>query len=766
MTTETAGQTNPGSASATVKKAEKPEARQVRNRKKDYFASGAEASDFGSDIKDYYQTVCLAYKNKEDQIKDTRRYWDMYNCILDFSQCQQYRGDSTAYIPTFADGIDALAQRGMGMLFPGDGRYTDCISFDGKKPRVKMALLDHYVERSRLSTTIKTLLRTGYVEGQFSVYVDWDKAIYTHTRRIELQDEAEMGDDQERIHTSLPDQEQRKEVLTDDDTDVEDVNETLSIPGVSVISKDDLAVIPETADSIDDAIENGGSVTVRLRVTKGWVEEQMRAGTFNKKAAKKLIKELEAGSAYKGDEDSANNPDKKQTEAAGVKIDGTYKFALIYQTWRKVVFPDGPEDEDGNPIPELSVTHYAGHANILSSKRCPFWVEKCPVLSTPDKKVKGSFFGISRADRIEQMQYAINDFFNVGEDSAFYALMPIMAVDPQKAPQYSTLILNMAAVWKVPPDAIKPIMFEFLAEKAMGLVAQLEARVNQSLGLTVANVPMQSKGKKSQAEVANEQQVAMMNVTDEIRRIETEILNPMLERFAEYDQQFRDEKLTIEVLGELGYAAKLEDIEPYQFMDRFVFRWRGTTSFKTAQTMQQWMAGLNVLRGFPPQLLPGKKLDFAPIIEEFVTQTYGPRVGRLVLKDLEDMYSIPPDIENQMLRRSLPVTVRPTDDDQEHIQEHMKLHDDPNMDEASKTHLNIHVQMHQAQAQAKSMAAQGQEAMNQGVVGAPGAGGQPGMAGAGARGPRQGAMPGAPRMQGPAGMIHQDRLQGAMPRKM
>lgn len=758
MTTETGGQTSTGERAAVVKK-ERPkqaEARKVRDRRKDYFASGRDSADFGQDVKKLYPKVLMAFRNKDDQIKDNKRYWDIYNCILDFSYCQQYRGDSSIYMPAVADAVDGLAQRGSAMLFPESGRYTECIAEDGKKPQAKMALLDHYVDRCKLQSTIKTLLRVGYVEGQFSVYVDWDRAVSMHTKKIPFRDEAPLGDDEDAPTVAFEDE---------SETDVEDVEETLAIPGVSVVSKDDLAVVPETSDSIDDAIENGGMVILRLRVTQGWVEDQMRAGVFSKKAAKKLIEELETGSQYKGDEDSANNPDKSQAEAAGLKTDGSHNYALIYQCWTKMEFPDGPKDRNGNTIPELAVIHYAGHANILSAKRCPFWVEKCPILSTPDKKVKGSFFGQSRVDRVEQMQYAANDFANLGEDSAIYALLPIFAVDPTKAPQYNTMMINLAAVWKVPPDAIKAIQFPQLYDKSYELVHMFEARINQSMGLTTANVAMQSKGKKSQAEVANEQQIALMNVTDEIRRIETEILNPMLERFAEYDQQFRDEALTIEVLGELGYATKMEDIEPNQFMDRYIFKWRGTTAYKTAQMLQQWMAGLNVLRGFPPQLLPGKKIDFSPIIEEFCNQTYGPRVARLVLRDMEDMYSIPPDIENTMLRRTLRVIVRPTDNDEEHIQEHMKLHDDPNMDEASKQHLEMHIQMHQAQLQAKAMAAQQKEAQQQGIVGAPGAGGQPGMSGGG---PRMGAVPGQGRMQGPPGAIHQDRLASpdAMPRRM
>lgn len=721
------------------------DARRVRDRRKNYWRNARKGSDFYDDVMDLYPTVVQTFDNKDDQVTDIGRYWGMYNGELDFSQCQQYHGDYQMYVPIVRDGVNGLVKRGANMLFPESGHYTECIASDGKRPEAKQALLDHYVERISLENTIKNLLRVGYVEGQFSLYIDWEKSTYTHTRKIPASLSVQL-DGGEGTH--------EVDILDADETDVEDVSETLSLPTVAVVSAADLGVWPPTADSIDDAIEIGGGVALALRVSKGWLKRQAKSKALDRQACETLIERITQGSAYQGKQNT--DPDKKAANAAGVKTEGTYKYALVYQVWTMLEFPDG----DG---PELAVIHFGGPDLVLAVKRCPFWIEKVPILSEPDQKVKGSFFGRSRLDCVEQMQYGANDAMNIGMDSASYSLMPIFAADPDQNPQYNSMVISMAALWKVKPDAIKPITFPQMHEMALSLVEYFENRINQSLGLTVAAIPSKRGGKLSQAEVANEQMAQIVNTADEVRRIEKGILNRMLERFAEYDQQFRDEALTIEVYGELGVALKMEDIPPNQFMERYTFKWRGTQAFQSAQKLQQKMAALNVLRGIPPQMLPGKKVDIAPVIEEFVNETFGARVGRLVLRDLEDEFSVPPDIENQMLARNLFVIVHPTDNDEEHIQEHMKLIDHPNTPPPAKQQAHEHIQMHQAQIHMKSQAAMQQQAQEKGIVGAPGAAGQPGMSGAPA--PRIGAVPGQGRMQGPPGMIHPDQI-GGMPRKM
>lgn len=766
---ESAAPTPPNASTRQVK-AQSPDQRYVKNRRKDYWPDALDGKSDGAallrdDVNDTYDQVVSAFQNKDQQVKAILRYWNMYHTILDFAECQQYHGDSCMYDPTVRDAVNGLVKQAGNVLFPESGHYTDCIAESGERPEAKMALLDHYVDVSNLATNIKTMLRSGYVEGQFNVLVGWEQVTRSRTKKTYASTKIQV-DDGDPANTV--------DIIDQDETDVEDVTETLGRPSITVIGAPDLAVVPETSDSIDEAIAAGGFVAIQLRVTKGWVLRQKKNKTIGNDAADELLERIKNGSNGRGEGSVNRNTDKNAVEQAGVKVEGTSKYALVYQVWTMLEFPDS---EDG---PELAVIHYAGSDLVLSVKRCPYWIEKCPVLSVSDQKVKGAFFAQSRLDCVEQLQYGINDALNIAMDSSMYSLMPIMAVDPGAAPQYNSMVTSMAAIWKIPPDAIKPITFPQMHEMALSIVNAFRNRVNQSLGLGIGAVAMNEGSKLTQAEIADNQQAQLANVSDEVRRIELGILNPLLEFFAEFDQQFRDEALTIAVYGELGQALRMDDIPPNQFMDRYVYQWRGTQAFAGAQKMQQKMAGLNVLRGIPPQMLPGKKLDLGPVVEEFTLDLYGARTGRKVLVSMEDQYSVPADIENQMLARTLQVAVHPTDDDQKHIQEHMKLLEDKRLPYPAQQRTEMHIRLHQAQAQAKANAAQAQSMQEQGIVGAPGFQGQPGMSGApapggppgggmpgpGGRGPRIGAVPGMPRMQGPAGMIHTDQMQdpSVMPR--
>ena len=141
------------------------------------------------------------------------------------------------------------------------------------------------------------------------------------------------------------------------------------------------------------------------------------------------------------------------------------------------------------------------------------------------------------------------------------------------------------------------------------------------------------------------------------------------------------------------------------------------------------------------------------MLEYIVEQVYGPELAPRILIDERNLFTIPAEIENNMIASGMPVEIHPGDN---HL-EHMKSHDEAakiTMDPAGayRSHMMAHAKVLQEQAQK----AQGAQQPQQGAPGMPGAG-PPGVAGT----PRPGAQPGQPRMQGPAGMIHQDAMAGA-----
>jgi hypothetical protein len=267
-------------------------------------------------------------------------------------------------------------------------------------------------------------------------------------------------------------------------------------------------------------------------------------------------------------------------------------------------------------------------------------------------------------------------------------------------------------------------------------------------------------GRKNAQAIAAQSQDAQVSITDHAEMYEEYILNPLIERIFELDQQFRTKELTILSKGEVGVRAKMLHIEPQQFGQRFFFWWSGTAYISGMQRIQQQIAWMNVLRGMPPQLLNGKKLDITPILEAGTEAIFGPEIAPHILIDQRDLMTIDPEQENVLLANGFDVDVHPEDPDPEHLKKHtelaMKM---PDM----AGNIRLHIHKHMAQMAAKRQQQIAQQQAQLGGPKGPGAPGAPGGAGPGVAGtPRPGAQPAQPRPQQPPGAIHQDQMADPM----
>jgi hypothetical protein len=206
----------------------------------------------------------------------------------------------------------------------------------------------------------------------------------------------------------------------------------------------------------------------------------------------------------------------------------------------------------------------------------------------------------------------------------------------------------------------------------------------------------------------------------------------------------------------MGVSIEMEEIEPVQMDRRFEFRWFGVEAARNAQQLQMQMAGMNMLRGIPPQAYPGYELNLAPVISQFIENLFGPRLAPQVFTDIREKLTLNPEFENTMLESGYQMMPHPMDNDAQHLQAHMKEFQDKGDWHGT---LREHMIRHQMQMQQKQQAqqAQQQQILQQG-------GQQPGGAGPGGGPPRQGAVPAPGRAQGPPGMIHKDRQHTGMPR--
>lgn len=687
----------------------------------------------GKQLTELFAEVEQGFQDQGTRADDTQDYWDVYNTTLNGHQF--YNGNSQIYVPIVHNAINARKTRFVNQIFPTNGRNVEVTTQDGTLPYAEMSLAEYYIRKSELRTKVMpALMRNGDVEGQYTVYVEWTERERNVTWKTTTAPELEDGGGA----AAEPVEDIKSDVIKD------------CFPVTEVIADADILILPQTADSIPDAIASGGSVTLIRRWSKSKIRQMMREGVIRKDAGEALIGQMT-------DRIPAGQKNKLHLEAAGIHNDGGTKFALVYQTWSILKVA-------GKRV--LCQAFYGGEEQTLGARRNPLWSDKVPVFSVPVEKVAGAIKGVSKVKPVADIQYFANDAINEAADSAAYALLPIVMTDPAKNPRVGSMVLSLAAVWETSPQDTQFAQFPQLWQHGFEMVAAAKAEVSQTLSVSPAAITQGGgeTAKPSQAEVAQEQQIDILTTADAVTVVEEGILTPWLELVIEMDHQYRDEELTVPQFGKMGLEAKMEAIPPVSMDKRYQFKWFGVEQARSAQQIQQQIAGMNVIRGIPPEQLNGYQVNLVPIITQLVENTFGPRLAPLIFLSPEDQMPVPAASENNLLLAGYEVPTHQMDDDQAHIQTHTQILNTPegkSAPNAKKTlaHIWAHLQQMQKK-QAAQMAPQGAPGVPGGAVGGQP---QPGVAGS----PRMGAQPAqATGGQGPPGSIHQDQLHdpAVMPR--
>ena len=677
--------------------------------------------DIRQALQDIFTDVVNGFDKQADRADDTMDWWDVYNCIL--GQKQAYNGTSNIFVPIVHSAIEARKTRFVNQVFPKNGRYIEAVSEDGTIPNTETALLEHYVRRAKMRTQVApALCKNGDIEGQMTVQVTWQEFRRYVAQRVK----------------------KRAEEEDESAEDIEDIEEEELVEGrpvVKVIPDTDLLVLPPTSDSIEEALRDGGSVTTICRWSEAKIKEMIELEEIDGEAGDELVARLSDEAKARQRQDKAKN----MVDAAGIKSGARGKFALVYRTWTMLTI-DGER--------RLCLAYYGGENLVLGGKRNPYWDDTPDIISSPVDKVDGSFKGRSKlAFGVADLQYHANDVCNEGADSAQYAMMPVVMIDAEQNPSGESPVLTMGAVWNFKAE---PFKFPPLWKDALELVAADQQAIFQALSVNPAQITqgINPKKKPSQAEIANEQQIDVLTTADSVTVMEDEIYTPIVMKMLALDHQYRDKPMRVREFGENGMKSNMVEIPLIQMDKMYQFRWFGVEQARNAQSLQQQIAGINVLRGIPPQLMPGKRIDLGPLVASMVDNLFGPRLGPVTLIDPRDDISVDPEMENQMMLDGFTVPVHPDDDLQEHIPSHqqaMQQSGDPHG--TIRVHLKAHMNAQQMKIQAQMMQAAAEQQANN--------------PGGGSRGARQGAQPGAPRGgQNPPGAIHQDRMSdpSKMPR--
>lgn len=649
-----------------------------------------------------YTQILAGYREeKKNQNESIDDYWEIYNCEL--GENQQYSGEAQVFEPIVRDALEARRKRFTAMLFPNVGNNIEVTSETGDTPQSTLAILQQHVRSADLRSVCSAMFLNGDIEGQWSLMVDWSRSERDIKRKVKT--------------------------TKDDVEDVEDIEEDKIVtegPEVTIIPAQDLWVFPATVSSI----QNAEIVSIALRVTDDAIDKMVEDGKLLRSQVKRMQKD--AG------EDQAKWAEKARSSDAGVKMKGGQKFSLVYMVFTKL-------ELGGKKKP--AIVFFGGENLVLGIIENPHWSGKVPVISEPVDRVAGSFWGKSKVAPVAPLAYQLNDITNMGMDSASFSVMPIVMTDPLKNPRVGSMIQAMGAIWETNPNDTKLVEFPQLHQHAMNLRGMIKQQIMESMDVNEAMLGKAPAGRKNAQAIAQQSAEAMATIGDVVKRFENGVMNPLLEWFFEMDLQYRDDELLIVKDGEHGMKATVEAIPPQQWNGRYFFQWNGADQAMGAQRIQQMIGFINVLRGMPPQVLNGRRLDVGPALDFAAQTVFGPTLSQNILIDERHKTSIPPEVENEMLLNNLPVNPSPMDDDIAHIQAHQQGAQQTGDPQGA---FRIHIMAH-----AQAMQAKAAQQQPKGQPGVPGGNG-PGVAGT----PRPGAMPAPQRnVQQPPGAVHADQIQ-------
>ncbi|OYV95995.1 MAG: hypothetical protein B7Z62_09025, partial [Deltaproteobacteria bacterium 37-65-8] len=363
-------------------------------------------SDVYIHVEKMYPTIRKAYENREEANEAIEEYWKIFNAEPDDNA--MYAGNSKCYIPAVRDAITARAKRTLKQLFPTKYSHVEAVGSDGQDPGPQLALLEHYIRTTKLKSVCRSILLSGDVTGQWNICMDWKRSyrnISGVVRRNPILNTAEGSEVEVQDPTEEVDEEKDEEILVEG-------------PDISDFATEDLVVIPPTCNNLDDADIS----CLKLRMSKAAIQKMVMS---DRKGTEKI------------------NPQKKRTSDAGIRTEGTFKYALIYWAQAYVEFEKGKKS--------LADIYFAGEKEILGIIKAPQWGQKRSVISAPVDRISGSFNGKSKVDAVKFLQWNLNDFWNMGQDSAMYSLLPVVMTDPEKNPNYAMMVFGLAAVWPVDP---------------------------------------------------------------------------------------------------------------------------------------------------------------------------------------------------------------------------------------------------------------------------------------------------------------------------
>lgn len=272
----------------------------------------------------------------------------------------------------------------------------------------------------------------------------------------------------------------------------------------------------------------------------------------------------------------------------------------ITEVWCDLVLPRAAymeDEEPGVPIPCKLVL--AGDV-ILQCVRNPFWHQLPPYVVVRDDPKPGNFFSKGKGHLIQGLQYLVNDFANQMNDNGIMGMNPMIIANPSTLAGPLTP-LKPGGVWMT-TDVQNGIRFDRppieQTQYGMQLIQLWASMVADFSGATPTL--QGSKGAKTATSTQILQKNAMNPLKDLVEDIEESVMTPLMFMAWVLGQQYEDEKMMVEVMGDTGGWSP-KSMTRDQLCGDFIFQWMA--SAQAANQAQRAEQGMRLLAALTPPLV-------------------------------------------------------------------------------------------------------------------------------------------------------------------
>ena len=412
---------------------------------------------------------------------------------------------------------------------------------------------------------------------------------------------------------------------------------------------------------------------------------------------------------------------------------------------------------------ELGDFHYP-----IRVQQNPFWYGGHPYLAPRFRRQEDEFYGHALYEGIDRLGYVLNDVTNHMLDGYSIAANPIAMIDPSAHSRPASLRLQAGAKWLIRPDAVRFDRPTDTTQTGVFMASYVQGTIHDfgPLG-PVAQGQSAVRGRGRAGNTASGMgmvsQASSMEVQTSLENLDQDLGAPLLQKVAEYIDQFMLDPIALRILGADGVQFVERRLAAQDVIGRYVFRWNAAQATRERHALAAQMERLLPLLmpiAMNPQMqaATGVRPQLGYILRRLWGDALGMTGARQAFPMPEDAASIDPAWENELLLQDRPVQVHPGDNDLQHLQAHYALI--PRVQgNAERLAATIeHIQATEQAAQQKAMAAQQQAMLMQqqmrmgpGSPGPGGSGGQP-----------QGSRPQSMPTGMPGGAMPEDAMANGM----